>query len=214
MNMLNIEFEFASGGMSECFYSDKIQIFKPSCRVIHFLEDYASVHPELVTVNDLVLFLANSTLQSDDNYGRETSYEDVYIKGDDYLLGFQEDKNLSDLHEYFETSTLSFITFTVFGGSVEAHGFTFRIFPSESTHEHSPHVHVEKNGKSVRYSLIDFRRYPNDKVTKEYLKAEKKKIIPFIRRNKEMLRDLWNHYQNGFSLPYIDEDGKQYYKES
>ena len=90
----------------------------------------------------------------------------------------------------------------------------FIIHPDEDIHKNTPHVHVRRDDEETRYYLESLERFPNDKVSRRFLKDEKKRIKPYLLKNKEKLYEYWNLYMNGYTTPAMNEEGKQYYKES
>ena len=38
--------------------------------------------------------------------------------------------------------------------------------------------------------------------------------MPFLRKNQTKLMRYWNHYINGYTVPFEDEQERQYYPES
>lgn len=218
--MKEIEFEFAFCFMSDYIqvYSRNIQILKPFLRHIHFVAYENYLREEIIYVNDLIAYFILK-----ENNKREdlapafagVSCKNIYIDRRSHLLGFKENKKICDIFHYFGENKLKFISFYNFGGaSLRSNGFIFCVYPNERIHEHLPHVHVLKNGKGVRYSLIDFKRFSKDKVDKDHLHAEKKIIIPFIRENQKELLGYWRDYQNGYIPPVLDDARQQYYPAS
>ena len=93
-------------------------------------------------------------------------------------------------------------------------GYRFVVHPNEEIHKHTPHVHVENDDCSVRYSLVSLKRFEQDKVPRNYLRDEKKIIRPFLENNRKKLLEYWNLSINGYTTPIINEKGQQYYPES
>ena len=199
--------------MSEYTFSEKIMIHKPMQKyekILYYDKITAKTVAELLTI-----------IKKDDNfvlggYGVENlTAERVYIHTPDALIGMKDNKTLADLFEYFSTDTLLLEYFLIAGGaSIHCSGYRFTVHPDEDIHRNTPHVHVCKNDKSVRYSLVTLKRFEQDKVPREYKRDEKKVILPYLINNQEKLMKFWNHYINGYTIPDEDEWGKQYYPES
>ena len=148
-------------------------------------------------------------------YGAENlSAERVYIITQEALIGMQQDKTIVELFEYFSTEEIHLVYFLVGGASIHCSGYRFTVHPKEEIHRHMPHVHVCKDGESVRYSLDTLERFEQDKLPREYKRDEKKVIIPYLLKNQTKLMGYWNHYMNGYTVPDEDEHGLQYYPES
>ncbi len=129
------------------------------------------------------------------------------------MLGFRNDKPLLELFEYINSEFIEFDIFFCGGASIHCErNYRFIIHPNEEIHKHTPHVHVVKDGKSIRYNLTNFE--PMDKLDYPHIRDNKKIIIPALKKYKNKLLDLWNHYLHGYSLPDISSNGNQYYPES
>lgn len=143
------------------------------------------------------------------------SFETIYVRRKDCFLGLRCDKNLIELFSDFEENEIELAHFFVPGGaSIQQRGYRFSVHPDEKVHEHSPHVHVAKDGISVRYSLETMERFKQDKPPREYLRDEKKIILPFLAKHRDQLMGYWNHYMRGYLPPTLDLQGKQFYRES
>ena len=86
------------------------------------------------------------------------------------------------------------------------------MFSEESVHRYSPHVHVCKNGHRISYSLLTLS--PFTEPPREYERDSKKIIIPFLKKNRDKLLEMWYQNLNGFETPTVDEDGMQFYSVS
>lgn len=148
-----------------------------------------------------------------EHYNELFCLERTYIKNCDYLLSFKENKNLSDIFEYINSDDIEFHYFIVGGASIHCErNYKFIIHPNEDIHKYSPHVHVEKERKSIRYNLETLE--PMDKLDYPHKRDHKKIIIPALKKHKNELMEFWNHYQNGYTPPILSDDGRQYYAES
>lgn len=142
------------------------------------------------------------------------SWERVYVPKQNYLLALQEDKTLRELFTHFGLDTLQLVHFYV-GGGASIHNETsyrFTIHPDEKIHRHLPHVHVEKDGVEIRYSLQDLK--PLGELKQPHAKDYKKRILPFLEEKRNYFLDLWQEYNNGYLPPSFTEDGQQFYPES
>ena len=136
----------------------------------------------------------------------------IYIYDGEYLFSLRTDKRIKDVYNDFNTEYIEFIYFIIEGGaSMHGEGYRYTIHPNERNHMHMPHVHVWKDGVECRYSLDTLK--PIDKVEKPH-KKDNKKITLFLRKNYNKLIELWNQYQKGYNTPELDQDGKQWCKES
>ena len=149
-------------------------------------------------------------------YGIENfCYENIYFRRDDYLVGLQDDKELSVIFKDFQTDYLSMVYLYVAGGSsLNYMGFKFEVRSREQIHAYRPHVHVIRDDVSVRYSIETFERFAKDKFSRVHAKHEKKRILPFLEENKDRFMEFWNLAMKGYLPPQIGEDGCQYCKES
>ena len=164
-----------------------------------------------ITVNEFLDTIKKDADEFLGEYGVENlAAERVYICTPDVLIGMQEDKTLAELFEYFSTDNIQFAYFLVGGASIHCSGYRFTVHPNEEIHRNTPHVHVCKDDKSVRYSLVTLERFEQDKLPHEYKRDEKKVIIPYLLKNQTKLIGYWNHYMNGYTVPDEDEYGRQY----
>lgn len=219
--MKHITFDiYLIAGMSASTFSPTIMVDKP----------YDAIHTEFTWheltelgvryVSDLIELskARNPDLQTQiGSYGMENfCYQTVYLKKGDYLIGLQEDKELTSIFTYFQTDHLEFAFLYVAGGASRNHmGYKFVVHLSrEQIHAHEPHVHVERDGVSVRYSLDTFERFSKDEPSWEHRRDEKKVILPYLKKNKALLMEYWDLAMNGFLPPQRDENGRQYCAES
>ena len=219
--MKSLEFTvYLIAGMSEETFSPVIMVDNPydSIQTAYTWQELSE--QGIKRVSDLIenVKTKNADIESKiGSYGMENfCYQNVYLKQKDYLIGLQEDKALNTIFEDFKSDTLSFAYLYVAGGASRHYmGFRFDVHLSrEQIHANKPHVHVIHDDISVRYSLESFERFPQDKGSRFHEQHEKKRILPFIRNNKEELMDLWKLAMNGYIPPQIAEDGCQYCKES
>ena len=205
------------GGMTDEFYSQEILIGKPKISIIFTFDeedlDILDIHcisqliHHIKTYNRCVESLISDT-------GMENfSVQTTYIKQRDYLLGLEGDKTLDQVFVYFQTEHVTFLHFYVGGGgSIECNGYHFAVYSDERNHEHLPHVHVKKDGESVRYSLVTLKRI--DDCSYVFLRDEKKKILPALKKYLPRLQEYWTAAMGGYRPPEFDFDNKQYYPES
>lgn len=214
--MKKIIFKIYICGMSNKFFSRKIMIYKP----------HKSVKTKIRLDNDLLntdfnklvqkIKYTNSIKNFEKNYFPLDilNWETIYIRQKGTFLSLQSNKKVSDVFNFFKTNKLEIAYFIVGGASINHFGYKFVVHPDESIHINNPHVHVIKDNASVRYSLKTFQRFPKDKYTREYIRDEKKIIIPSLKKNSKELWQHWNYYINGYNPPAIDIKGKEYYKET
>lgn len=198
--------------MSEDLFSEKIMIYKPlsEYRKVFFYEEL-----EAKTVSEFIEIVKNDVNEYSDEYSiEELNVNRLYIQTADTLFGLQQDKRLEDIFNYFSTDNIQFTYFVVGGASLHCMGYKFIVHPDEDIHRNTPHVHVCKDGNSVRYSLVTLERFKHDSMPRIYARDEKKVIMPYLRENQDKLMGYWNHYINGYTVPFEDEQGCQYYPES
>ena len=198
--------------MSENTFSEKIMIYEP---ISKYEKIFCYEELEVKTVNEFLNFVKKVAAKSLGEYGAEhLNIERIYIHTKDTLFGLQEDKLLEDIFNYFSTDNIQFAYFLVGGASLHCMGYRFVVHPDEDIHRNTPHVHVCKDDKSVRYSLVNLERFKQDSIPRTYARDEKKIIMPFLRKNQTKLMRYWNHYINGYTVPFEDEQERQYYPES
>ena len=210
--MKTISFVAHICGMSDRTFSDKIMIYEP---LATYQKNFTYDELPKTTVNDLLNSIKEDAIAFLGEYGAENlSAERVYIITQDALIGMQNDKTFEELFEYFPTENIQLVYFLVGGASIHCSGYRFTVHPNEEIHRHTPHVHVCKDGESVRYSLDTLERFEQDKLPREYKRDEKKVIMPYLKNNQAKLMTYWNLYMNGYTVPNEDERGLQYYPES
>ncbi len=215
--MKKIRFEINICGMSDKTYSEKILIDKPYAQIKKTFyigkENYHSL-----TIGDCVDRLKSHRVAT-----RITKYFDIntvtldnlYIKSKGSLLKFQYDRPVSEVFEYFKTRKLDLVIFFIGGGASRNYeGYRLAVFPNEQIHRYTPHVHVIKDNHKVRYYLETLERFPKDKCPREFLRDEKKIIIPAIKMHRDELMRKWDEYINGYIPPQTDLKGKGYYAET
>lgn len=209
--MKTITFTVHTCGMSEGTFSEKIMIYAPlaTYEKCFCYEDIAAK-----TVGELVEIIKNETSIFRNAHIVDLCVDRVYILIGDTLFGLQEDKYLDDIYEFFSADNLRFVCFFVAGASIHCSGYRFTVHTDEDIHRHTPHVHVCKDGNSVRYSLVTLERFAQDPVPRSYIRDEKKVILPYLKKNQTKLMNYWNCYINGYTVPDEDEYSRQYYPES
>lgn len=202
---------------SEKFFSDKIRVHGP-LEVKEIKSSYDEcAENNIVSISDLINYIKSSKkeilLVLDDWGMARFSFENIYVRYGDYLLGLQENKKLEDMFTFFNCDMLELDYLFVPGGaSIHCNGYLFTVHPAEDIHRHLPHVHVSKAGKTVRYTLDTLEKI--DEAPREFLRDEKKVIFPALNKNLEWLRKKWNLYMNGYIPPAEDENGMQFCRES
>lgn len=167
------------------------------------------------TVSEFINFTKTDSFEFLGAYGvEELNINRLYIHIEDTLFGLQEDKLLKDIFNHFSVDNIQFAYFLVGGASIHCSGYRFVIHPDEGIHRNTPHVHVCKDNYSVRYSLITLERFKQDSFPRTYARDEKKIIKRYLIDNQAKLMSYWNHYINGYTVPYEDVQGRQYYLES
>lgn len=212
--MKTIDFNLHIYGINDKTFSDTIMIYKPHISVRFSIFEYELSNNHIKKISDLLKYISvtyrSFVIAAIGNHPLDINK--LYLKYDDYLLGFINDKTLSELFSYVNSDHLEFDSF--FGGGASFHndGYKFFINPSEKCHQNTPHVHVEKEGKTVRFYLKSSK--PMDTLVFPHRKDVKKIIIPTIKKNKKKLMKWWKHYQNGYTTPTLSNKGKQHYPES
>lgn len=203
-------------GLSTQTFSEKIMIYKPHHTISINLFFSDNDYPEIITISDLIQHIKNDHFiqaLSESEFS-QLCYQNIYLNCKEYLLGFQEDKSLADISDFFSLTDLVFEIFFVGGASLHCNGYIIKVHPNEKVHQNKPHVHVCKDNKSVRYSLDTLQRFETDEMPREYIRDEKKVILPALKMNHKKLYDYWNEYMNGYLPPKEDLTGNQFYKES
>ena len=218
MNKITLTLYFCAG-MSGKTFSSTIMVDKPydTISTTFTWDECAKLGIEYVSdLIDQTLKL-NPNLQTEiGTYALEQiTYKNIYVENGYYLIGLQDDKKLADIFTDFKTDSLAFAYIYVGGGASMHHmGYIFVVHPREQIHAFNPHVHVVRDGISVRYSLDTFKRFPQDKYSREHDRDEKKIIRPYLQKNRDELMCYWNLAMNGYIPPAKDEKGHQYCKES
>ena len=169
----------------------------------------------IVKVSDLINHMKSKRLAEErlgDRGMDDFCYLTTYIIYQDYLLGFKEDKAVSEILKYLNTDQLNFAYFIVGGASLHNESYRFTVHSNEQVHEHMPHVHVSKDDIVIRYSLDTLS--PIDTLVYPHRRDQRKSILPFLRKNKDRLLEMWKHSINGYSTPEFTVDGSQFYRES
>lgn len=132
----------------------------------------------------------------------------IFVKG--YYFHAINEKTLFEVKHDLGLHNIRIELFVFTGGASRNYeGYRYVVHPNEYIHKNMPHVHVEKDGYSVRYSLLTFDRFEKDKCSSEIIRDEKKRIIPYIKKNRKLFMKWWNIYQKGYITPELDNDKKQ-----
>ena len=217
--MKTITFDFHLVGMNDAMFSDDIMISKPRITLtFNLFEDEWADH-EIERVSELISYIVSENpcaklLLGEDGMRGLTS-DNICILNVGCMLRTAQDRFLRDMFSFFHTKHLHFAYFFIEGGaSFECDGYKFVVHSNEMIHRNSPHVHVNKNGYSVRYSLITLKRYKEDKCDRIYDRDEKRIIQPALKKHHKILWKFWKLSVNGYVPPEIDEKGRRYYEES
>ena len=214
-----IAFKIHMCGMSDRTISRKILIDKPFKTITKVLSLTYCLKNNISTVDELISYIKSSTVDITELLGEyfidNFTVENIYIKHKGYLIGFQENKYLPDIFNYFKRGIIEFDYICVVGGASREHcGYKFIIHSNEEIHKNMPHTHVEKDGVSPRYLLDTFERIPTDEYLHEHSRDEKKIIQPFIKKNIKWFKEKWLMSVNGYIPPVETETGKQFCKET
>lgn len=207
----------SSTGSSDEFYSRHILIDKPKMSISFYYNEEDLETLEIQSVSQLVREVKTTNRCVEEmiaDWGMENfTVQTTYIKRKDHLLAFEQDKTLAEVFTDFQTDHLELLHFYVAGGaSLECHGYRFMVHSNEEIHRNLPHVHVIKDGESVRYSLVTLERL--DKCSHDFQKDEKKKILPALKKHLLRLQEYWTAAMGGYRPPEFDLKNKQYYPES
>ena len=205
------------GGMDDEFYSRHILISKPKMSIVFSFDEQELEELEIQSLSQLIHEVKTTNRCIEEmisDLGMENfSVETTYLKRKDYLLAFIQDKDLEDIFADFNTDHLELVHFFVAGGgSIECHGYRFMVHTNEGNHQYLPHVHVIKDDENVRYSLVTLKRL--DDCSRNFLKDEKKKILPALEKHLPRLQEYWTAAMGGYRPPEFDLKNKQYYPES
>lgn len=217
--MKTVSFQFNYVGMNDESYSEFIAICKPRYSLSINIDEEEYSSNSVSTISELIAYIRDN-MPCIESFLREIdieslTYSSVYCRWNDCLLSTMLDRRLDDMFAYFHTEHLDFAYFYVAGGASEyCDGYTFTVHSNELIHKNSPHVHVERDGYSVRYSLENLQRYPKDKCSRIYDRDEKKIIQPALKKLQSILLEYWYHAVNGYKTPTIDANRRQYYPES
>jgi hypothetical protein len=213
--MKNIDFNIHICGINDKMFTDEIMIYKPRISVKLSISEEDLSNNHIMNISDLINYITgtyNSLIFASIG-DKSLNLNSLHFKYNDYLLGFRNDKSLSELFNYVNSDYIEFHSFFCGGASLHyENGYKFSINPSENCHLFSPHVHVIHPNGTVRFYLNTLE--PMDELILPHKRDLKKIIIPSIEKYKNELLDLWNHYQNGYNTPIVADNGKQYYPES
>lgn len=214
MNKLYFNIHFC--GMNSETFTKQIMIYKPNYSINKMFDIKTLNELKITTIDELVNYIKTDLKVKEmlGNWGMENfSFRTTYIEHHDYLLGLKEDKSISEVFHYFNTTEMTFDHFVVGGASIHNETkYRFTVHSDEKIHEHTPHVHVSKSGVEIRYSLEDLT--PMDSLVNPHKRDSKKIILPFLKNNQSKLLEMWNHNMSGYYTPDISENGCQFYSES
>ncbi len=183
--MIGVDITINLIGMSIDDYSQFTHLYKPyfiyKCKFCHELNGEC-LFSELISMafNEYKFQSENNTYSIEELY----SYSKQYIRYGNYFVGCISDKPMDLIGRELGIDKIYIEIFVFEGGaSLQSHGYTFIVHPNEDIHKYSPHIHVKRDEYSVRYSLDTFERYEQDNYSREYLRDEKKIIIPFLKKN-------------------------------
>ena len=210
--MKSVTFNMYVCGMNESTFTNKIMIYAPFAT---YEKTFYGEELPSKNVSDIIRIVEENAATFIEEHGVRLNLEHIYIQTDDTLIGLQNDKKLEEIFSYFSTENIHFAHFTIVGGSsICCRGYKFVVHSDEKIHRDTPHVHVYKDGKNTRYSLDTLKRFPEDDISREFIRDEKKIILPFLKENHEELMEFWRHNVNGYICLAEDVDGNQYYPES
>ena len=216
---MTITFHYCNSGLSDDFFSNTIMIFAP-CRIATlFIRVENLPNQEQSSVSDLLAYIKKHLSEFDtplsDLEFKDVNAESVYLYYDDFLLKIGE-KKVCEVFSDFKCDGIELYYFSVGGASIEyKNGYRFRIHSDEKIHQYSePHVHVEKEHDSPRYSLITFERFPQDNFESRDYKRDHKLIQEGLKKNRDRLMKMWHLATIGYGTPDIGTDGRSYYAES
>lgn len=202
-------------GLTSENFLPEIMIYKPFKTVTqkYVLSEKDSRSLFVNSIADRVKAELSSSKNQIENFWENLfNYSFIFVQRTNDLLGFNENKNIEAVFCDFEKNELDFHFFQIIGGaSIHNNGYKFQVNSSELGHINTPHVHVEKAGVIVRYSLIDFEVIKKDRKGKEHKRDEKKIIIPTIKENRDYFLDLWEKANKGYKPPVLDENLNKYY---
>ncbi len=210
--MKQIHFRICFCGMSEETIFPDVMIDKPhDCICNYFNAD----GDENLRISDLITTVLDNHSFSNRLGEYEQSnftFNNILVYHDGMLLRFMNDMSLREVFNYFKTEEISLYYFIVGGASRhdEKH-YRYTIHPDERVHAHTPHVHVTKDGITIRYCLNTIE--PMDRLSQPH-QRDNHKIQAFITGHKSYFLGLWNHYLHGFKPPELSESGAQFYPES
>lgn len=214
--MRELKFNVHICGMSEETFTEQIMIYRPDHTITKVVSQKEADTLGITRISDLIEHIKHDHAMSEalGTWGLQTiSIETVYIYHRDYLLRLRENKEISELFDYFHSDSLELHFFIVGGASIHNEkSYRFTVHPNEDIHRHMPHVHVSKGGVEIRYSLETLQ--PIDPLTNPHRGDNRKSIIPFLRANQEKLLELWQLYMDGYASPQITQEGQQFYAES
>lgn len=218
MHTVTLEIDIIAG-MTEETLSPCIMIDHPVRAICQTFTAQELAESSVQTVSQLIALVQRRLPELHEllgEYGMEQlCCERLYLRWGDYLLGLGGDKALSRVCAELSDEDPRFVYLFVAGGASRQYmGYTFAVHPREQIHAHTPHVHVVRDGVSVRYSLVNFQRFPQDGKSRMHDRDEKKVILPYLRKNQKTLLRYWDLAMEGYLPPALDEQGRQYCPES
>lgn len=218
MNTVTFEIDLVVG-MTEETLSPRVMVDRPARTVCLTFTARELAEAGVQTAGQLIALVKRRLPELPEllgEYGMEQfRCEQVYLRWGDYLLGLGGDRPLEQVCARLADEDPHFVyLFAAGGASRQYMGYTFMVHPREQIHAHTPHVHVIRDDVSIRYSLVDFRRFSQDGKSRMHDRDEKKIILPYLRKNQKTLMEYWELAMEGYLPPTLDERGRQYCAES
>lgn len=216
---MTITFHYCNCGLTDDYFSETIMIYAPCRKATLFVNVDNLPNQEQSSVDDLLTYIKNHLSEFDTPLGdlefKDVNAESVYLYYDDFLLKIGE-KRVCEVFSDFKCEEIELYYFSFGGASIEyKNGYRFIIHSDEKIHQQSePHVHVEKNHDSPRYSLVTFERFPQDKFESRDYKRDHKLIQEGLKKNRDRLMKMWQLATKGYGTPEMGLDGRCYYAES
>lgn len=214
--MKQVKFVISLCGMGAGdLFAENVMIWGPYKQLIIYYPSQELKNERIRRVSDLIEYLkTDEDMLHLDEWGIESFvYNHVFVNHEGDLYRLTEDKKISDLFRDFPEKDIELHYIEIVGGvSIECRGFLFIVHPDEAVHRYSPHVHVENDEYSARYSLETLQLIDaNSKKAEGFFRRSEKKIIrPFLEKNHNWFMNAWNMYQKGYEPPTINEEGMQY----
>lgn len=214
--MRELKFNIYVCGMSEETFTKQIMIYRPIDTITKTFSQEDLSELSIDYVGDLVEEIKRDRAMREvlGEWGLENiSANTIYIQHNGYMLRLLDNKNISDIFDYFNSEYLELAYFIVGGASIHNEtSYRFTVHPNEDVHRYMPHVHVSKDDVEIRYSLETLQ--PIDSLVNPHRRDNKKIIIPFLKKNQKKLLGFWQFYMDGYVSPTITQEGQQFYSES